>query len=202
MFKIALTGGPCSGKSTVLALLKTFPQGKEYRVGYLTEVASELLKERPHYIKDHDDIVLRQFYIYRTQIAMENCLCEELERETQRKTVLITDRGLSDALAYLEEGDIEKVTLGGEAEAFADRYDAVLFFEPTDETQYQNKNNKARFEDSYEQILRTSEKTKQAWIRYYSGKMEFVGAAASVEEKAKSVARQINRLAGGTVFEL
>ena len=202
MFKIALTGGPCSGKSTVLALLKTFPQGQGYRVGYLTEVASELLKERPLYIKDHDDIVLRQFYIYRTQIAMENCLCEELSRETERKTVLITDRGLSDALAYLDEGDMEKVTLGGDQDSFSDRYDAVLFFEPAGEAQHRARNNEARFEETYEEILSTSERTKQAWQRHYRDRMEFVNSEASVEEKAKTVARQINRLVGGTVFAL
>jgi len=202
MFKIALTGGPCSGKSTVLERLKTLPAGAHYRVAYLSEVASELLKERTSYIEGHDDRILRQFYIYRTQLAMENCLSEELAKEYERETVLITDRGVSDALAYLDEGDVEKVLSGREEESFADRYDAVLFFEPTGEKQFEKKNNAARLERNYEEILAASKKTKQAWEKYYRGRLFTIGMTDDVEEKVLKTAEIINKLLGGRVYDL
>ena len=202
MFKIALTGGPCSGKSTVLERLKTLPTGVRYRVAYLSEVASELLKERTPYIDGHDDLILRQFYIYRTQLAMENCLAEELAKESERETVLITDRGISDALAYLDEGDVEKVLKGREEETFTDRYDAVLFFEPTGEKQFEARNNAARLEQNYEEILVASRKTKQAWEKYYRGRLFSVGMTDDVEEKVLKTAKIINTLLGGKVYDV
>jgi predicted ATPase len=116
MRKIVLTGGPCSGKSTVLEELAK----KGYNV--LRETAKEIVAKRKEIPITKEESEIRQDLIFNEQLKKE----EDAEKEIG---VLFLDRSLIDGLGYsvLYEGDssLEKYF----PKVLGRKYDKIFLFE-------------------------------------------------------------------------
>jgi predicted ATPase len=121
--RVAITGGPGGGKSTVAAAVA---RAWGERVVVVPEVATHLLGGFFPRVRCAADRRAVQRAIYHVQLELEAVH----QARAGADTVLVFDRGLADGAAYWPEGaDAFFTELSQDAAAARARYDAVLFLE-------------------------------------------------------------------------
>jgi len=154
IIKIAITGGPSGGKTTLIETLK-HELGKKCRV--VPEAASILYRGGFPRQQDPVSRIHVQKAIYYTQKELELMICK-----TSQSPLIICDRGSLDALAYWpdEPRDFFSALQTSREEEF-DRYQWVLHLDTADLPHYDS-SNPIRTE-SHDEALTLNQRTKQAW---------------------------------------
>lgn len=152
--KIAITGGPSGGKTTLIEALK-----KEFgaKVKVVPEAASILYKGGFPRIKSYEGYCHAQRAIYFTQKELEDLRCK-----SHPDSLIVCDRGSLDALAYwpdTAENFFESVRSSAEQET--GRYDWVIHLDTATEPDYDT-SNEIRTENFHEAHL-LNEKVKKSW---------------------------------------
>ena len=168
IYKIAITGGPCSGKSTALSYLQEILAQKGYAPLIVSESASELILGGISY-KTIDTNQNFESYIMKLQIQKEKVYEEAAKHlANANKVVILCDRGIMDCKAYstdlqfkqsLDSMKLNEISL-------RDSYDAVFHLVTAAigaEKFYTLQNNKARFE-SPELAIEKDRATLKAWM--------------------------------------
>jgi predicted ATPase len=202
MHRLVLTGGPCSGKSTGLNYLRA----KFYHFGYsvivVPEIATQLIISgvSPQTLlarQSRKDYLLFEETMIKKQISDERHYANILRAKGGEKQVLLMDRGIMDAAAYLKEKEFVMLCLKNHwnlTNLCENRYDAVfhLVTAADDKKKYYNiNNNPARYETP-EQACKQDKKLQKVWRRHpnfvvidnstlFVGKMERLWQA--VQEK-------------------
>lgn len=99
--KIAITGGPCAGKTSSLPILKNALTSKGYLVFTIPESATELMANGATY-PVCGNAVSFQTNVFKLQTAKET-LYESIAMDANMDVVILCDRGIVDCLAYLDE---------------------------------------------------------------------------------------------------
>lgn len=99
--KIAITGGPCAGKTSSLPILKNALTSKGYLVFTIPESATELMANGATY-PVCGNAVSFQTNVFKLQTAKET-LYESIAMNANMDVVILCDRGIVDCLAYLDE---------------------------------------------------------------------------------------------------
>jgi predicted ATPase len=153
--KVAITGGPSGGKTTLIEALK-----KEYAGGTIKvvpEAASILYKGGFPRVKSFDGLFHAQKAIYSVQREVEDLRCK-----LYPDSLIVCDRGSLDALAYWPEGAENFFSLvGSSVEAEVGRYHWVIHLDTAAEPDY-DAANEIRTE-SFQEALNLNEKIKQSW---------------------------------------
>lgn len=192
--KIVLTGGPGSGKTTVIESIKTNFGGK-YKVIVIDETASYLINmglrpfgDNPINMVDFQELVLK------TQLAKEEIIERGTELLPDENILLIYDRGLLDNCAYITEEEFSEVLSRLDTKhtisEFLERYDLVINLVSRKDF-YTLDNNPARSE-AVEEALELGNKTLNAWIGHKN--IKIVLPKDDVDEKIKEVLNHINNL--------
>ena len=152
--KVAVTGGPSGGKTTLIEALK-----KELapKVKIVPEAASILYRGGFPRVKNYDGFFHAQKAIYYTQQEVEALRCK-----THPDALIVCDRGSLDALAYWPDTEEHffaemKTTRSAEYK----RYDWVIHLDTATEPDYDN-SNEVRTEGFHE-ALSLNEKIKKSW---------------------------------------
>jgi CYTH domain-containing protein/predicted ATPase len=166
--KIVLTGGPCSGKST---LMREIQEKFGHFVHCVPEVATILVTQVGIRPDSEDEAHNGRFQkiLYRVQRSFEEAA--ELQALKDGKKAIVLDRGTLDAVAYFNATTSEQrqalfeKTTGLSVFEELQRYALVLFLEspPSHVYQIMCQNNPARTE-TYDQAIALSERTRDAWI--------------------------------------
>ncbi len=163
--KLAVTGGPCAGKSSALSAIECRAKEKGYTVFVLKECATDLMECG---ITPKSCASNRDFQIARMRLQIEKERIYAAAAEGLSADVLILcDRGLADGKAYMTEETWEeclKMLSLSEQEALCG-YDAVLYLTSAAvgaKEAYTCQNNAARGE-SAEEAAALDEKTLRAW---------------------------------------
>ncbi len=161
--RIVITGGPCSGKSAVLEILRL---EIGVAVHCVPETATIIIKQvgvRPPY-GNRSGLRRYQRTLYRVQRGFETIA--DLQAVMDGKKALIIDRGTVDNAAYLPGGakELEDVCRTSIREHEFPHYDLVVFLEPPPRAIYDalQANNGARYE-SYNEALAVSGRIENAW---------------------------------------
>ena len=189
--KVAITGGPGAGKSTVAARLGRELSGQ---VVVVPEVATHLLGGFFPRIADPTERRAVQCAIYHVQLSLEFVH----RGRAGLDTVLLFDRGILDGAAYWPDGcEAFFEAVCGDAGAARARYDAVLFLEtaaagglPID-GQGAERQNLARTEGQAEAV-RVDTLLRQVWSPHPN--FRFVGYTATFEEKVTAALDQLRQL--------
>ena len=167
VYKIVITGGPCSGKSTALSWLQAEFTKKGYMVLFVPETASELILGgiAPWTL---DSNLNFESYILKLQQEKEKIFEDACEHfDNYDKILIVCDRGMLDCKAYMTE--LEFATslkkLGLNEVTVRDSYDAVFHLVTAANGAkefYSLENNKARTE-TVEEAIKKDEMTLNAW---------------------------------------
>jgi thymidylate kinase len=164
--KIALTGGPCGGKSTAIPILKEFLEAKGWQV-YTTPETATLLSA--HGIElGSPNLVMRlavQTAILKLQLALEDGMMAAAQA-SGKDCVVISDRGLMDTKVYIDQQEwqphLERHHLS--ETILRNRYDAVfhMMSAAVGAPKFYNHDNPERWE-TLEQAIVNDRKTQDAW---------------------------------------
>ena len=152
--KIAVTGGPSGGKTTLIDFLK-----KEFgqKIKIVPEAASILYKGGFPRVKSYDGYYHGQKAIYETQKELE-----ELRMKTNPEQLIVCDRGSLDALAYWPDTEEHFYkTVHSSRQAELSRYQWIIHLDTATEPDYDT-TNPVRTEDFHEALL-LNEKIKKSW---------------------------------------
>lgn len=188
--KIVLAGGPCSGKTSVIKGLKKCINPKYVQnVKFIDEVASSVLSESRF---SNENRLTFQETIFSRQ-SMEE---EELDSNIK---FVITDRGKADAYVYLSDDEIKSVDGLGDLNQVLSEYDAVIFFEKSDNSYLKKDDDTIRVENNAEETENVTARTKKVWMQHNN--VIVIQPFPSVDEKAEYVAMQINKICKNNVFK-
>lgn len=152
--KIAITGGPSGGKTTLIEALK-----KEFgvKVKVVPEAASILYKGGFPRVKTYDGFYHAQKAIYFIQKELE-----ELRVKTHPEALIVCDRGSLDALAYWPDTQENFFnTIHSSVAAEVARYNWVIHLDTATEPDYDT-TNEIRTE-SFQEAHLLNEKIKKSW---------------------------------------
>ncbi|XP_013116813.1 TRPL translocation defect protein 14 isoform X4 [Stomoxys calcitrans] len=129
VYKIVLTGGPCGGKTTGQSRLCTFFENLGWKVFRVPETATVLLSGGVKF----SDLTEKEAYkfqenLIRTMIQIENTYFE-LGKSSMRNCLIICDRGVMDASAYISKDKWEKMMSSNNWNAIEmrdNRYNQIL----------------------------------------------------------------------------
>jgi len=156
-YKVAITGGPSGGKTTLIEVLK-----KEFgpKIKIAPEAASILYSGGFPRIKNYSGYYHAQLAIVSTQKHMEDMLCENHPNK-----LIVCDRGSLDSLAYWPDSEKHFFeTIQSSRDHELARYDWVLHLDTATEANYDS-TNPIRTE-SYLEAITLNEKIKQSWAHH------------------------------------
>lgn len=166
--RIAITGAPVSGKSTILKMIEEKFPGTFHVVPEAATIAFETIGVTRPDPEDGRANAEFQRQLARLQRQLEDMAAAEVHDHGKR--MLLTDRGLLDNAAYLEGGIKELAAILGidVVRAANERYDAVFILAPPPKEIFEAKkrNNPARNENNYEEIVALGDRIYNAWIHH------------------------------------
>lgn len=173
IFVVAITGGPCGGKSTGLAILMSKLSDRGYKVLVSPESATKLMTAGALPGSGELEGMEFQEEILRDTIEQEQRFFSIAKkyRDKGRKVVVLCDRGTMDGGAYVEPEEFKRLlgSLGYTRRTLCDeRYHAVLHLQTAAigaEKFYTLKNNETR-KETLEEARALDPRTQEAWQRH------------------------------------
>ena len=132
LYKIALTGGPCSGKSSILAMLEKELKERGFTVFTSTETAREVVSNGINIrAYDYEYTLKFQDAIMKWQKLKEELVEQFAKIESKNNpTIILYDRTILDNRAYLgSQYDYEKLLSNNELQEYevSTKYDMILY---------------------------------------------------------------------------
>lgn len=192
--RVVLTGGPGSGKTTVIESIKKNFGGK-YKVIVVDETASYLINMgiRP-FGDDKISMIDFQELVLKTQLSKEDILNTSLKYLNDENILIIYDRGLLDNCAYISKEEFEEVLSRLDKKytinEFLERYDLVINLVSRQDF-YTTENNSARSE-KVEEALELGNKTLFSWLGHNN--LKIVYPKDDLNEKIREVLNYINNI--------
>ena len=196
--KIALTGGPCAGKTTTISRIEEHLNDLGYHVLTLNECATETIRSgiRPF---GNNSVGVYEFEneILNLQLFKEKRFKDFLKFYSDNtKVVILCDRGSVDICAYLGWESYNKMLKENNLkhEDLLKEYDLVIHMITVAadlENRYTNSNNKARFEDSKEAID-VDNNIKEAWKDHAN--LKVVPVCEFLEEKIDLAIKYVDEI--------
>lgn len=198
IFTIALTGGPCAGKSSCLAdIEETFTQ-KGYVVFIVPETATELIVSGYCPTMACTTNYEFQKFLLKKQLLKEQLYMEIAQNITADKVIIIFDRGCIDGKAYIDHKEFCSIlaALGTNETERSDFYDAAIHLVTAAdgaEEAYSLSNNQARTETP-EEARALDRKCIAAWTGHRH--LRIIDNSTDFKTKKRRVIQEICRVIG------
>jgi predicted ATPase len=186
--RVAITGGPGGGKSTVAGALR---RELGDRVVVVPEVATHLLGGFFPAIGCAEERRAVQRAIYHVQVSLE----EVHRARAGDDTVLVFDRGLVDGAAYWPEGaDAFFEAMGAEVTEARGRYDAVVFLETAARGGLSIAGDNLARTEKQDEAVRVDALLHQLWSPH--PEFHFIGHTPAFDTKVTSAIERLRELIG------
>lgn len=200
--KIVLTGGPCAGKTKILAEMEKHLVEKGYYVITLSEVATQLIKSNMPPKMDKEHILFFQDIVLKTQIMKEATAQSYAEDIlTDKKVIILLDRAIMDNRAYLEtQEDFEYLLSknGIDEQSTIYSYDFVIDLISTATAKKELYELDGIRDEPVERAAMLDKKTTLAWIDHPH--MITVKPTEEIEEKVDIVNNAVDKFLSGVEF--
>ncbi|HSD12035.1 MAG TPA: AAA family ATPase [Patescibacteria group bacterium] len=192
--RIVLTGGPCSGKSSVMAALRAEFKGVLHCIPEVATIVIEQVGAKPPF---DDMLAMKSFQrtIYRVQLGFEKVSNRQAIRDGRK--ALLLDRGTVDGAAYMDRGvaDLENVCRTTMADEYR-RYHGVLCLEvPPREIYDANKANNPARSETFDQAAALGERIAKVWGGH--PRFTLVRNGSSWDEKLETARAALKALLSG-----
>ena len=170
-YRIVLTGGPCSGKTTALPHLKEHFESQGFKVLIAPETATMLIKAGCSFFdpKTTQEWVKFESNLLKTMMSIEDSLVDSAQF-SRRDSIILYDRGSLDGAGFMEPEDwASTLRMNSWSEEYLlKRYDAVIHLVSTavDARQFYTTENNAARHESADQSAVVDEKIKRAWEKH------------------------------------
>ena len=196
MLQVVLTGGPSSGKTSVIN--RVVEQFKElgYHVIVVPETATELINSG---IRPFGENALPAYnfqkLVLQTQLNKENVAREAAEIMGSGKTIILYDRGTLDGYAYCEPHEWDELlkTMGLDKRQLSSTYDAILYLENASQF-FTTENNAARYEADANEAAKKGDLVLQSYLSHDN--LLVIKPREKMAEKQQEVIRIIQNLLG------
>ncbi len=202
--QIALTGGPCSGKTTALNFLSEKLRDRGFRVFNVPEVATMTISggvpDISNIAKNNPGLYLKiEECMFQMQLALENKFHILASQFPNEPRVIICDRGLKDFEAYIGEKNFSALLedVNCNISHIYGRYDGIVDLVTAAngaEEYYTLENNKARQETTLEEARKNCKAVQDAWVGHPH--LWIIDNSTNFELKLKRVLRAICRTLG------
>lgn len=197
IFRLALTGGPCAGKTTALSILRQKLGDIGFYVVTVPEAATILINMGigPKMI----GIVAFQHRVFELIVRLEEVALSGIKDVKHKKVVVLHDRGIPDGRAFISGSEFEGILSSYRSnmpEVRDKRYDAVFHLRTTAigaEVFYTNASNEARYE-SLEEARVVDEKILSAWVGHPH--LRVLNNSTSFEEKLSRLYKEVCSVLG------
>ncbi len=192
---IAITGGPSSGKTTIIDSLVMELKQLGYNVIVSPEMATITINSGilPAGENAVNDVTFQKIILMRQLVFEQSCLmaAQELDGET----VILYDRGTLDGYAYVDKNKWEEVLnfFNQNSLNLLNMYDAVIYLEGKEDF-FTTENNKARYEKSADEAKLKGEKVLQSYLSHDN--LIIVPAKEHFEDKKQSVLEAVHNVLG------
>lgn len=191
--KIAITGGPCAGKTTAMQHIKNHLTEKEISVIIVPETATELINAGLSPAKTGQ--LEFQKNLLHLHMQKEK-IYERAASLYKEDTVIIFDRGALDGKAYIENDEFNKILdeYGLSEESVLKSYDAVIFLESSakDFPEYYTVSNNSARSESADEASKISDRTLEAWKNHNN--LIIIRNYSSFEEKLDCLISEIDNV--------
>ncbi|MBR5233474.1 MAG: ATP-binding protein [Clostridia bacterium] len=167
VYKIALTGGPCAGKTTALREIWLFLRKKGYNVVIVPETATELINGgiTPSNVGQ----INFQRNLLELQLTKEKIFTNSAE-QLGKDVVIVFDRGCLDGKAYLTDDEYYEIlqNLNVNEDKLINFYDAVIFLDSaamSNANIYSTSNNPAR-KETVNEARKINIRTQEVWKKH------------------------------------
>lgn len=195
--QVVLTGGPCSGKSTAIAKLRTTFEDRGINVVTVPETATHLFGGMGAKIGDNLlSVDYFQELLTEFQVSQEKT-ARKIAEYYQGKTLIILDRWILDTKAYTSPEMVKQALAWcglTEQEVLSNRYDAVIHLVTAAdgaEGFYTLANNAVRTETA-EQARALDMRLKQAYVG--SPKIQVIDNSTAFDGKLRRVEESISHI--------
>eukprot|EP00741_Cyanophora_paradoxa_P008077 tig00001254_g7816.t1 len=200
IYRIVLTGGPCAGKTTALAMVHDKLADAGFKVFMVPEAATLMLMggalENSHFSMEH--IVRFQSNIVKVQMAIEDAFTD-LARGCGAPAVVVCDRGVMDGAAYMppEMWDALLDENGWNVVSLRDRrYEGVIHMVTAAigaSNHYSKETNAARMEGA-DEARKLDLRLREAWTGH--PRLRIVDNSTSFQEKCTRVVSAVLAMCG------
>lgn len=196
--RIVLTGGPGSGKTTVLNSIVNMYTSLGVKVVVVSETATEIINSGIKPFGD-DKIEMLDFQklVLSLQLSKEKIYDEAIRMyqkvHPNEDILIIYDRGSIDNKAYITDEEFDTVmqsVCDADYSTILNKYDLIIDLVGSKKF-YTLENNKARSE-SADVALTLGEKTLKSWVGH--PKVKIVGPKENMNDKVSEVVSYINEL--------
>ena len=198
--KVVLTGGPCAGKTTALSWISNYFTNRGYSVLFVPETATELITNgvAPWTCGSNCDFQVVQMKLQKCKEQLYEAAARTMNNE---KVLIVCDRGMLDAKAYMKDVEFKKVLkeLGTTEVKERDEYDAIFHLATAAkgaEQAYTLANNAARTETP-EQARMLDDKIISAWTGHPH--FRIIDNSTDFEEKLERLLKEITSFMGEPV---
>ena len=194
------TGGPASGKSSTIRILKSKLRSENADVVFIPEAYTSLFgsympDELRSFVSGSEADLFKQYLIGSFQTAAVNAL-----RNGER--IIITDRGLYDAGAYLSGKDADQFFSSfSEKDLEMSLPDHLVYFQAPPQYYRDQEDETFREENDFKEMQERGMKTLKAWKSVLDARrIHLIQPSDSIEDKAAKVGFLLNELSGKELF--
>ena len=196
---IALTGGPCGGKSTSISVLEQELTNKGYQVFVVEEMATNVILSgaNPGVTGLYEFQRMLMKMQYERNKAYEH-MAENFVKENNKPVVIIYDRGIPDSKGFMSDEDYSKLVkeLGYTETEIMDYYDGVFHLVTAADgarEAYTCENNAARTETP-EQAIERDKSCMRAWTGH--SHLRVIKNGCTFKEKIDNLLEEVYTLLG------
>lgn len=197
--RIAITGGPCAGKTTALAEVSERLRSRGFGVYVVPEAATLMFTGGASFAgMDSDQVLNFQTQLLKTQMALEEAFTN-VAKASHKESFVLCDRGACDGRAYMEEALWKQMLQenGWDIIELRDgRYELVVHLVTAADGArefYTLENNKTRTENA-EEAVKVDRRTQEAWVGHPH--LRVVDNRTGFREKINRADARVSELAG------
>lgn len=196
IFRIVLTGGPCSGKTTAMSHISDRLRSLGFNVYIVPEAATMLILGGIPLLEG--DVLSKQLDLVRLQKTLEDSFFNEAHR-SGKPSVILCDRGTMDNKAFVSPemwDDFLAAQDDSLVELRDSRYDAVIHLVTAaiGAPEFYTLSNNAARSESLEEAISRDERIREAWVGHPH--LRVIGNETNFEDKIRKVIASICNVVG------